>query len=201
LPFTSNGSSPSFSEDALESGSAVGAIGSSRESAIYWDGMLLPEGGRLLFPDETNFFRALLGGSPIAPVRKLGALLEGTKEFAEATTDMTTDVGAWGMVLEYNLFGDPSMPILRDQPSPIIDSAYSAHVIDNFHASLQSSQQGSDGAIVTLLENGQYVGRGVLTQGATTITTVAPIDPAAPLDVIIGGDPFTASEFDPFQSG
>jgi hypothetical protein len=200
-PFVSGGVSPSFSEAGLELGDAVGTIGSSRESSIYWDGIMLEGMGTSLFPEEGNLFRALFDLPLVNPVRELGALLSSAKSYTMGYADMSTDIGAQGTVLEYNLFGDPSMPMLRDEPTPIAVANLHGVLIDASDVSVRSSQAATNGAVVTLLQNGRYIGRGIVVNGTTDITTPTPLTGTTGLQVIVSGDTYTPVLTDPFPTG
>ena len=131
-PYVTPGVVPGYSEFWLEDGKAVGTVGSSRISYIYQDGFLLQGMGTSLFPEEGNIFRVLLGGSPVAPVLQLGQLVVAAKSYMETETaaNMSSDDGPRGSALEYNAFGDPSMPILRNAPLKFVNPVFHGSLVD-----------------------------------------------------------------------
>jgi hypothetical protein len=172
-PYVTPGVVPGYSEFWLEDGKAVGTVGSSRISYIYQDGFLLQGMGTSLFPEEGNIFRVLLGGSPVAPVLQLGQLLVAAKSYMETETaaNMTSDDGPRGSALEYNAFGDPSMPILRNAPLKFVTPVFHGSLVDANDVQLTTSQPGLDNTLVSLSVHGTYIGQGILKNGSTIVHT------------------------------
>ncbi len=170
-PYVTPGVVPGYSEFWLEDGKAVGTVGSSRISYIYQDGFLLQGMGTSLFPEEGNIFRVLLGGSPVAPVLQLGQLVVAAKSYMETETaaNMTSDDGPRGSALEYNAFGDPSMPILRNAPLKFVTPVFHGSLVDANDVQVTTSQTGLDNTLVSLTVNGTYIGQGILENGSTLV--------------------------------
>jgi hypothetical protein len=94
-------------------------------------------------------------------------------------------------MLEYNDFGDPSTVIRRDVP---VDLEPSFHIsLSSGQVVMSSPQPGIDGAVVTLVRNGQYVGRGLITKGVVTISAPTKFTSLKGLSAIIAGDGFTST--------
>jgi hypothetical protein len=185
---------PGYSEYWLEDTKAAGTVGSSRISYIYQDGFLLQGMGTSLFPEEGNIFRVLLGGSPVAPVLQLGQLLVASKSYMETETaaDMTNDNGPRGSVLEYNAFGDPSMPILRNTPLRFVLSGTVFHgsLVDADDVRLTTGQAGLGNTLVSLTRDGTYVGQGILENGSTVVHTDVRLDNLDGTDALLDRDQF-----------
>ena len=172
-PYVTPGVVPGYSEFWLEDGKAVGTVGSSRISYIYQDGFLLQGMGTSLFPEEGNIFRVLLGGSAVAPVLQLGQLVVAAKSYMESETaaNMSTDDEPRGSALEYNAFGDPSMPISRNAPLRFANPVFHGSLVDANDVQLTTSQTALDNTLVSLSVNGTYIGQGILENGSTVVHT------------------------------
>ena len=191
-PYVTPGAVPGYSEFWLEDGKAVGTVGSSRISYIYQDGFLLQGMGTSLFPEEGNIFRVLLGGSPVAPVLQLGQLVVAAKSYMETETaaNMTTDDGPRGSALEYNAFGDPSMPILRNAPLKFVTPVFHGSLVDANDIELTTSQTGLDNTLVSLTVNGTYVGQGILENGTTVVHTDVRLNNLNGTDALLNRDEY-----------
>ncbi len=191
-PYVTPGVVPGYSEFWLEDGKAVGTVGSSRISYIYQDGFLLQGMGTSLFPEEGNIFRVLLGGSPVAPVLQLGQLVVAAKSYMETETaaNMTSDDGPRGSALEYNAFGDPSMPILRNAPLRFVNPVFHGSLVDANDVQLTTSQTGLDNTLVSLTVNGTYIGQGVLKNGSTVVHTDANLSKLNGTDALLNRDEY-----------
>lgn len=184
------GQNPSFGEAWLEEDAAVGFVGASRESAIWWDGILLSDMGSAIFPEEGNVWRAAFDLPLVQPVRQLGALLSTVKADMMSVADMVGDIGAQGAVLEYNLLGDPSMPLHRDTPSLINTTLTRSALVDATHVSFHTTQGTANGAVVTLVQGKHFIGRGIVEDGTAEITSATALTSLNGLKVTIGGDTF-----------
>jgi hypothetical protein len=114
---------------------------------------------------------------------------------------MVGDIGAQGAVLEYNLLGDPSMPLHRDVPLPIQDTLVRGALVDAAHVAVSTTQGTANGALVTLVRDGQYIGRGIVTDGTADVSTIVDVTTLNGVQAIIGGDPFVAGTVDLGSSG
>ena len=186
---------PGYSEYWLEDGKAVGTVGSSRISYIYQDGFLLQGMGTSLFPEIGNVFRVLLGGSPVAPVLQLGQLVVAAKSYMETETaaDMTNDNGPRGSALEYNAFGDPSMPVLRDAPAKFIIPVFHGSLVDANDVQLTTSQSGLDNTLVSLTRNGSYIGQAIVRDGTAVVHTDVSLDSLDGTNALLDRDQFQSA--------
>ncbi len=191
-PYVTPGVVPGYSEFWLEDGKAVGTVGSSRISYIYQDGFLLQGMGTSLFPEEGNIFRVLLGGSPVAPVLQLGQLVVAAKSYMETETaaNMTSDDGPRGSALEYNAFGDPSMPILRNSPLRFVTPVFHGSLVDANDVQLTTTQTGLDNTLVSLTVNGTYIGQGTLKNGSTVVHTDVNLNNLNGTDALLNRDEY-----------
>lgn len=191
IPPTTN-----FGEQSLQLLKAVAFVGASRESPIYQDGFTLKGMGTALFPEQGNFWRAVLGIPLQSPVRGLGSLLNSAKLYMETQTsaDLVNDHGAQGVVLEYNALGDPSMMIWRDPPDLFAGALVSGVLnLANGAVVVSSTQAGLDGTLVTLVRDGTALGQGVLENGATAIPVSRDVSSITGVTAILSNDRFLSA--------
>jgi hypothetical protein len=150
--------------------------------------------GTSLFQEEGNIFRVLLGGSPVAPVLKLGQLVVAAKNYMETETaaNMTTDDGPRGSALEYNAFADPSMQILRNAPLKFVTPVFHGSLVDANDVRLTTSQRGLDNTLVSLTVNGTYIGQGILKNGSTVVHTDDNLNNLNGTDALLNRDGYRA---------
>jgi hypothetical protein len=184
-----NSSGVSMSEKWLETDVAVGSFAASRETSGYWARIDLETMARAVFPEEGNFWRALVSAPLVQPVLQLGAILATVDANVIATADMAHDTGAQVAVLEYNLMGDPSLIMHRENPLGTATVPLNGVLRSAFDVSLSTGSR-ANGATITLVKDGQYVGRGVVVNGAADISTVVELPSLAGVQAIISGDTF-----------
>jgi Peptidase family C25/Propeptide_C25 len=193
------GNAISFSEQWLEQGSAVATVGASRESPIEFDDIMLQSMGSTLFPEANNasgavlyeYLKQLAVGSmppfqPHQPVTQVGPLLLATK--LALSKGFPPDHWKTGTLLEYNEFGDPSMAIRRDAPITFTHSSVSAALVGLHTVLVQTTQEGVDGAVVTLTRDGQYIGRGLFQGGTAMIDVPRGLETLDGVQAVLAGD-------------
>jgi hypothetical protein len=188
-----NGSGVSMTEKWLETDVAVGAVAASRESSAYWARLNLETMAKAVFPEEGNFWRALFNLPPLQPVLQLGALLNTVDDDVIARADMPNDPGAQAAVLEYNLMGDPSLIMYRSNPIGTKTVPLNGVLQSALDVSLSTSSR-ANGATITLVKDGQYIGRGFVVNGAADIPTVVSLPDLTGVQAIISGDTYVPTE-------
>jgi hypothetical protein len=186
--------STSAGEEWLEGRGAVGFIGSSRDLNGFWGTQGLVHAGATLFPEAaTRNWRAAFNLPLVQPVRQLGALVSAVDSIEMSETDMSADTGAQTAIFEWTLLGDPSMPIHRDKPSPFAKVPFTGTLQSVNDVSVHTTKSTANGALVTLVQDGQYIGRGIVSNGTADITTVQNVTDLSNLQVIASGDTFVPS--------
>jgi hypothetical protein len=127
------------------------------------------------------------------PVRQLGALVGAVDSIEMSETDMSTDTGAQAAIFEWMLLGDPSMPIHRDKPSSFTKVPFTGTLQSVNDVSVHTSKSVANGSLVMLVQDGQYIGRGIVTSGTADITSVQNVTDLSNLQVIASGDTFVPS--------
>ncbi len=181
VQFVTNGQNPSFGEYWLQDSQAIGFVGASRESPIYQDGFMLDGMASNLFPELGNVFLAFLGGTPVPPVEQAGILLDSARNYmaTRTTSNLSADTTDKATELEYNLFGDPSMNILRDQPKNLMlkSAILNGNIVNLANSNLPN------GTELTVIQGNVPLGRGVVNNGALSLT-IAPASSNAPITVV-----------------
>ncbi len=86
-------------------------------------------------------------------------------DFAKLVADIANSA------LEYNAFGDPSMPILRNAPLKFMTPVFHGSLVDANDVHLTTSQTGLDNTLVNLTVRGTYIGQRILENGSTVVHT------------------------------
>jgi hypothetical protein len=179
----------SMSEKWLEADAAVGSFAASRESSVWWGRIDLEKMAQAVFPEQGNIWRTVLNLPTVQPVLQLGAILATVDANVIAQGDMVHDHGAQGAIFEYNLMGDPSLSMRRDRPNPLGTLRFNA-VLQNVSDVLVSTTTRANGATVTLVKDGQYIGRGVIVNGMADVSTVVTLPDLTGVEAIVAGDKF-----------
>ncbi len=172
----------------LGSGHGAAFVGSSRESYILESGWLLEGMGTTLFPELGNVWRAALGQKAVAPAPTMGALVAGAKASFRARIRNAGvapgDIQTNSVLLEYNLFGDASMPVYRKLPRQFDPNDFQPHLASD---AVVVEGQAHDGTWATVESGGLVLGRAFVQSGSTTIPVPADRLDSPDLVVVLDG--------------
>ena len=180
---------PDFTEQALAepNAGAVGEVASSRESYITFDGVLGADLAATVFPIYDP-------ASPVHPpsVNRLGDTTD--VALAQAISAFPGNGGVPGSDLEYTTFGDPSMYLWTAPPKYFDTNGVSSSLVDPTHVRVGlPGQPGADGANVTLVDNGTYLGRAVLSGGTALIPSTEALSSLDGIEVIFERDGYVSA--------
>jgi hypothetical protein len=189
LTNVSNGAEEWFGRQWLFYRHATAFVGASRESYVLEDGWLLESMGQSLFPEFDNAWRAIRGYKLAQPAPTMGALVaEAKAKFLARIEDGPTppgDIQINSILLQYNLFGDPSMPIYRGVPGRFTPSQTVADVsADKVELRGPASM---DGAWATVVEGDQVYGRAYVRDGVASIDVPTDLTQHHDVHVILDG--------------
>jgi hypothetical protein len=160
----------------------VGSVASSQQSFITRDATLGADLASTVFPQMNNAASVALveslgfaasGALTFPSVSRLGDTTDVALNALTAQTNLATDIHAQGTDFEYNTFGDPTMYMWTAPPKHFNTTKSAAALVDPTDVRVTlPGQSDADGANVTLVQDGRYLGRAVLSGGSATIPSV-----------------------------
>jgi len=163
---------PNFAEQVLQrdGGGAVGVIGDSRNSPSFANNHIVLGFFDAIFPNVLPTYGSLV------PIRRMGDVLNAGKLYMDTQNglDFQSAVDTQAEHHLYHWFGDPTMQIWTSQPLRFLVSLVKISLLDG-QMSITLPQSEAQGANLTLVLNGESVGRALLRNGEATIVPEKPI--------------------------
>lgn len=190
-----------FVEAALQlaGGGAVGVIGDSRNSPSFTNNHMALGLFDAIFPNVLPTY-----GSA-TPIKRMGDVLTAGKIYMNTQNglDFQTNAQTQAELYLYQWFGDPTMPIWTAQPLVfLVERAVGELQLDG-SVLVSLSQARTEGAVVTVFQDGQAIGRALLKGEKVQVMPDEPVDPEkGPLTVTLDQDGFEPASFDfPAEAG
>ena len=114
------------------------------------------------------------------PIRRMGDVLNAGKLYMDTQNglDFQTAVQTQAEHYLYHWFGDPTMQIYASRPLTFFVSKAAVSFLTSSEIQVILGQSDADGASVTLIQNGEPIGRALVSGSEVMIVPDRPIDPA-----------------------